>query len=117
MRGAFVDKWGVRWDTNDPDNVGWLSKKSKWLGEVRPRFFVLKGSKLFFSTTEEEAPHGMIDLVDCISVKPHGDNSTIEITLKDESYVLIANSVEARDKWVRCLDTSIVKQQSFYFDA
>lgn len=30
-RGAFVDPKGVRWDTNDADFEGWLSKKSMWL--------------------------------------------------------------------------------------
>jgi hypothetical protein len=116
MRGAFVDSNGVRWDTNDAENMGWLSKKSKWLGEVRSRFFVLKGSKLFFATSEEEAPHGMIDLVDCVSVKPHGDQSTIEISLKDETYVLMAGSINARDKWVKCIDEAIVRQGAMYFD-
>jgi hypothetical protein len=48
QRGAYVDKIGVRWDTNDPDYEGWLTKKSKWLGEWRRRYFILKGSKLFF---------------------------------------------------------------------
>ena len=28
-RGAFVDKKGVRWDTNESDFEGWLTKKSK----------------------------------------------------------------------------------------
>lgn len=30
-RGAFVDPKGVRWDTNDADFEGWMSKKSVWL--------------------------------------------------------------------------------------
>lgn len=49
LRGAFVDPKGVRWDTNEADYEGWLSKKSKWMGEWRRRYFILKGSKLFFS--------------------------------------------------------------------
>ena len=59
---------------------------------MKPRFFILKGSKLFFSEDEKKAPHGMIDLVDCVSVKPHGDNATIEIATRSEAFVLIADS-------------------------
>jgi hypothetical protein len=49
LRGAYVDNKGVRWDTNDADFEGWMSKQSKWISEWRKRYFVLKGSKLFFS--------------------------------------------------------------------
>ena len=31
LRGAYVDGKGVRWDTNDADFEGFLSKKSKWV--------------------------------------------------------------------------------------
>lgn len=115
-RGAYLDPQGVRWDTNGGDNDGWLSKKSKWLGEIRSRFFVLKGSKMFFSEDERKAPHGMIDLVDCVSVKPHGDNSTIEIQTRSEVFVLMADSPEARDQWVQSIDAAIIKQSSLYYD-
>ncbi len=116
-RGAFVDpSSGIRWDTNGGDNDGWLSKKSKWLGEIRSRFFILKGSKLFFSEDERKAPHGMIDLVDCVSVKPHGDNSTIEIATRLQVFVLMADSPEARDRWVKSIDAAIIRQSSLYYD-
>ena len=31
-RGAFVDNKGIRWDTNNADFEGYLTKKSKWMG-------------------------------------------------------------------------------------
>jgi hypothetical protein len=31
IRGAFVDSKGVRWDTNDADFEGILSKQSRWV--------------------------------------------------------------------------------------
>lgn len=69
MRGAYVDAKGVRWDTNDADFEGYLSKQSKWVKEWRKRYFVLKGSKLFFCKSQYAAPHGILDLVDCVSAK------------------------------------------------
>lgn len=49
-RPPFHDqKTGVRYDCNNPDHLGWLRKESAWLKDWRPRFFVLKGSNLFFA--------------------------------------------------------------------
>ena len=65
-RGAFVDPKGVRWDTNDADYEGYLCKQSRWVRgtkiltthfnikiwayeEWRKRYFILKGSKVFYS--------------------------------------------------------------------
>lgn len=49
-RPAFHDqKNGVSYDCNNPDHAGWLRKESAWLKDWRPRFFVLKGSNLFFA--------------------------------------------------------------------
>lgn len=50
VRPPFHDqKTGVRYDCNNPDHAGWLRKESAWLKDWRPRFFVLKGSNLFFA--------------------------------------------------------------------
>ena len=48
-RPAFVDQNGIRYDTNNPDFEGWLTKQSAWLKDWRRRYFILKGSKLFFA--------------------------------------------------------------------
>ena len=54
-RPPFHDqKTGVRYDCNNPDHLGWLRKESAWLKDWRPRFFVLKGSNLFFAKVKEE---------------------------------------------------------------
>jgi hypothetical protein len=53
QRGGFVDSKGVRWDPNNSDYEGFLSKKSRWMGEWRKRYFILKGSKLFYSKVFE----------------------------------------------------------------
>lgn len=53
-RPPFHDqKTGVRYDCNNPDHLGWLRKESAWLKDWRPRFFVLKGSNLFFAKVKE----------------------------------------------------------------
>jgi hypothetical protein len=71
MRGAYFDpNTNIRYDTNGADFegkaclgrrlnklgsdiqvslAGWLTKQSSWLKDWRRRYFILKGSKLFFS--------------------------------------------------------------------
>ena len=60
----------------------------------RRRYFILKGSRLFFAKTPYEAPHGMIDLSRCTTVKSadlkaHKKNS-FEISTPDTTYLLYA---------------------------
>lgn len=106
-RGAYVDEKGVRWDPNNADFEGTIMKQSKWIGEWRKRYLVLKGSKLFFAKSESGAPHGVIDLIDCLSLKPHDPTSgsgkkksSFEICLKNEKFVLTANSEKEKDVWL-----------------
>jgi hypothetical protein len=68
-RGAYTDARGCRWDPNNADLEGVVMKQSKWLGEWRARYLILKGCKLFFSKDESSAPHGDIDLIDCLKIK------------------------------------------------
>jgi hypothetical protein len=65
----FDARMGVRYDTTNPSTEGWLTKQSVWLKDWRRRFFILKNSKLFFAKSEFSAPHGMIDLSTCMTVK------------------------------------------------
>jgi hypothetical protein len=106
-RGAYVDEKGVRWDPNNGDFEGFTLKQSKWIGEWRKRYLVLKGSKLFFSKSESDTPHGIIDLIDCLSLKscdPGSSNdkkrSSFEICLKNEKFILTANSEKEKDVWI-----------------
>jgi hypothetical protein len=52
----------IVYDVNDADLEGFLTKQSMWLKDWRRRYFILKGSRVFFSKNEFTAPHGMIDL-------------------------------------------------------
>eukprot|EP01038_Epipyxis_sp_PR26KG_P006509 gene6509-8947_t len=117
-REAFVDERGVRWDTNEADYEGYLMKKSKWMGEWRKRYFILKGSKLFFSKSDSNAPHGLIDLVDCIHVKLAESKSkkrnAVEIMLKYETFLVYAETEIERDEWITQLGKSIVKYSSMH---
>jgi hypothetical protein len=124
---SFLSSRGVLWDTNDPDYVGYLMKKSRWMGEWRRRFFILKGSKMFFSKDEYSKPHGMIDLVDCIRVSKGTEeiNSRIfsfEIVLRDktqqtkggavERFILSADSKEEQRKVMIFLAKSLERHSS-----
>ena len=116
VRGAFVDKNNVRWDPNDADKEGWLGKKSRWLGDWRERFFVLKGSKLFFCKNERDAPHGMINLVDCVSAKDAGDKAqrpfALELILRDERFFVCAESEEQKASWLKSICRCIEKHSA-----
>jgi len=119
VRGAYVDaKTSVRWDPNAADREGWLMKKSRWMGDWRERFFILKGSKLFFAKDEEAAPHGMIDLVDCISAKDAQDRAKrphcLEIVLRDERFYLSAESEDNKTSWLSAILKCIQKHSSIY---
>eukprot|EP00501_MAST-03F_sp_TOSAG23-6_P001239 GSMAST32.ASY1.ANO1.1285.1 assembled CDS len=45
----------------DPDFSGWLTKRSAWLKEWR--------NQLYFSKEPGKAPHGKVDLQECLTVK------------------------------------------------
>ncbi|KAJ1429319.1 hypothetical protein B484DRAFT_449461 [Ochromonadaceae sp. CCMP2298] len=118
MRGAYVDPNGVRWDTNNADYEGVMLKKSKWMGEWRKRYLILKGTKIFFAKDEESAPHGMMDLVDCVSVKSAENKAkkryALEIELKSESFVMVAGSEREKDGWISRVSRAIVGASSIY---
>lgn len=110
-RGAFVDSKGIRWDTSNADHEGWLTKKSKWLGSWRRRYFVLKGSKLFYGDSNTEPPHGVIDLVDCKSLKTADPktkkNFAFEITLNDLQILVHAEQEKEKSIWISQLERAI----------
>ncbi len=60
----------------------------------RRRFFILKGARLFFAKSPHDAPHGMIDLSRCTTVKSadlkaHKKHS-FEISTPETTYLLYA---------------------------
>ena len=90
------------------------------MGEWRKRYLILKGSKLFFATNMSTAPHGMIDLVDCVSVKTAdaktGKQYALEVILKNESVFMVAKTQEERDLWLGQIGRAIVSHSSLFVD-
>ena len=68
-RPPYVDPEGNIFDTNNPTTSGFLTKQSAWISQWRRRYFILKGSHLFFAKSENSEPHGMIDLSKCQTVR------------------------------------------------
>jgi hypothetical protein len=104
-RGAYIDEKGVRWDTNHADLEGYLYKRSKWISQWRKRYFILKGSKLFFARRPTAPPHGMIDLVDSRSVTEISESITRKhfsflISLREEEYFLYAEGELILKNWL-----------------
>ena len=98
-----MDKNGVQHDCNNPSTCGYLNKRSQWLHEWRRRFFILKGSKLFFSSSEFGTPHGMIDLSTCMTVKSAelkaGKKNAIEVSTTETTYYMFADNEQEKDEW------------------
>ena len=84
----------------------------------RRRYFILKGSKLFFAKSEYEAPHGMIDLSTCTTVKSadlksHKRNS-FEISTAEQTYLIYADTEKEKDDWIGSVGRAIVRCSSTY---
>jgi hypothetical protein len=115
-RGAYVDEQGIKWDTNDPDLEDWFTKKSRWIGIRRRRYLILKRNKIFFSKSDTEPPHGVIDLVDTIAVEeitrddlPEDQKGLMfQIVNRDETFELIAETPEMLHTWIDMIKTKIV---------
>jgi len=118
-RPPFIDPTtGVAYDTDRADFEGYLTKQSMWLRDWRRRYFVLKGSRLFFAKTPREAPHGMIDLSRCTTVKSADLKShkkhSFEISTPETTYLLYADDEKAKDDWIGSVGRSIVRCSSTY---
>lgn len=119
QRPAFVDSKGCRWDANHPEYEGWLTKKSRWLMQWRKRYFILKGSKMFFARDATSAPHGMINIVDCVKVESLDEKTTwkrfsLRIVLRDEEFHLFAESEEMMNHWIRLVKKYVILALSHY---
>lgn len=102
-RGAFLDEKGIRWDPNDADYESVVMKQSKWIGEWRMRYLIMKGPKVFFAKSEDATPHGIIDLTDCVSVKEsesNGKKNAFEINLRNEKFVLVCDNQRTKHEWI-----------------
>lgn len=100
------------------DFEGYLVKRSSWLQEWRTRYFVLKGNKLYFSKSPKDAPHGVIDLKDCLTVKSAEDQTgkpnSFEVATPEATYYMYANSESDKDQWIGAIGRAIVRYSSAY---
>ena len=100
---VFIDKLtGRRYDCSNPDFTGWLTKQSKWTFTWRRRFFMLKGSKLFFAESEYAgAPKGLIDLGERMTVRASPEHpGGIEIPTAATTFILLADDEPTRFEWI-----------------
>lgn len=85
----------------------------------RRRYFILKGSKLFFSKTDYSAPHGMIDLSQCTTVKSADLKSkkrnSFEISTPETTFLLYADTEKEKDDWIGSVGKSIVRCSNTYY--
>lgn len=118
-RPPFIDPTtGIAYDTANSEFEAYLTKQSVWLRDWRRRFFILKGSRLFFAKTPYEAPHGMIDLSRCTTVKSADLKShkkhSFEISTPETTYLLYADDEKAKDDWIGSVGRAIVRCSSTY---
>ena len=71
-----------------------FSYRILYIQDWRRRFFILKGSRLFFAKNPHDLPHGMIDLSRCTTVKSadlkaHKKHS-FEISTPETTFLLYA---------------------------
>jgi hypothetical protein len=86
----------------------------------RRRYFLLKGSKLFYSKNEWSPPHGMIDLAHCTTVKSADLKSkmrhSFEVSTPEITYLLYADTEQEKDDWIGRVGKAIVRCSSTYYN-
>jgi len=109
---------GQTYDCSNPSTAGWLTKQSAWLRDWRRRYFILKGSKLFFAKSEFTKPHGMIDLSTCMTVKSAelkaGKKNAIEVSTTETTFYMYADNEKEKDEWIGAIGRSIVQASATY---
>ncbi len=117
-RPPYVSPEGVVYDTNNPTTSGYLTKQSAWLLWWRRRYFILKGSNLFFAAAENAAPHGMIDLSKCQTVKSAeikaNKKYAFEVSTQDTTFYMYADSEKDKDEWIGAIGRSIVQSSKTF---
>eukprot|EP00586_Coscinodiscus_wailesii_P018527 CAMPEP_0172502494 /NCGR_PEP_ID=MMETSP1066-20121228/160565_1 /TAXON_ID=671091 /ORGANISM="Coscinodiscus wailesii, Strain CCMP2513" /LENGTH=150 /DNA_ID=CAMNT_0013277765 /DNA_START=43 /DNA_END=495 /DNA_ORIENTATION=+ len=119
LRPPYVDQnTNIHYDTTNAEFEGYLTKESMWLKDWRRRYFILKGSKLFFAKNEYVAPHGMIDLSLCTTVKSADLKSrkrnSFEISTADTTFLLYADTEKEKDDWIGSVGRAIVRCSNTY---
>lgn len=115
---TYVDEAGVVHDISSPNFEGWLTKQSAWLKDWRRRYFLLKGSKLYFAKSPSQAPHGVIDLSQCMTVKSAelkaGKKHAIEVSTLDTTFFMYADSEKEKDDWIGAIGRAIVQASATF---
>ena len=94
--------------SNAKVEVGWLMKKSKWLGAWRTRYFKLEGTKFSFAKDENTPPHGVIDVSTLKSIQmiqKEGFN-VIEIVLASDTYYVQGEDDKDSLGWIKVLSAA-----------
>lgn len=118
-RPPYIDPaTGDKFDSNNPTTEGWLTKQSEWMKDWRRRYFILKGAKLFFAKSETGAPHGMIDLSTCMTVKSAelkaGKKNAIDVSTRGQTYYMYADTEKEKDEWIGAIGRSIVQASTTF---
>eukprot|EP01041_Mallomonas_annulata_P013156 gene13156-27826_t len=119
QRPPYIDPaTGTHYDCSNAIFEGYLTKQSAWLKDWRKRYFVLKGSRLFFAKTAYSAPHGMIDLSHCLTVKSADIKSkkknSIEVSTADITFLMFADTEKEKDEWIGAIGRAIVQSSATY---
>jgi PH domain len=122
QRPPYIDpQTNIVYDMDTPDYEGYLTKQSTWMKEWRRRYFILKGSKLFFCKNEYGNAHGMMDLALCTTVKSADLKSkkrhSFEISTPETCYLLYADSESEKDDWIGRVGKAIVRCSRTYYDS
>jgi hypothetical protein len=113
--GSWIQSSAFLFPTPLPHRPPFFSV-GEWLHQWRRRYFklyVITGSpRLFFSTDKDTAPHGLIDLRHCITVKSAdektGKRFSFEVTTAEQTFYMCAEADKAKDEWVGQLGRAIV---------
>lgn len=87
----------------------------------RRRYFLLKGSRLFYAKNEWSPAHGMIDLAHCTTVKSADLKArmrhSFEISTPEITFLLYADTEQEKDDWIGRVGKAIVRCSSTYYSA
>ena len=80
----------------------------------------MKGSKLFFAKSATSAPHGMIDLATCTTVKSAElkaqKRNALEVSTHTSTFLMYADTEKEEDDWIGSVGRAIVRCSSTYND-
>jgi len=118
-RPPYIDPTtGVHHDCSNANFEGYLTKQSAWIRDWRKRYFILKGSKLFFAKGPSTAPHGMVDLSKCLTVKSADIKTrrkySMEVSTAETTFFMVADSEKEKDDWIGAIGRAIVQSSATY---